>query len=245
MKDISTVEVFIELHLRALYTHTRFPCVLPYLNLQVLLGSEGKRFDQRIITTLHDVTRLLEDEHGVSKLTMIQHRQEIKDCFRQQVTQTAEARYVHENHSAYLEDLYAKEAMRLHCAFGHCSDKMLLCSLEKHNVPHRHLRKYVRWLECQACLLMLGQRQYRTKKSTVSHSETLPVASDDLPGNRSNLDEILSADSVDLDDLDDLPSNRSNLDLSTLVPTDKNLRGSFQLFALRHSYHCFLFPYSC
>jgi len=200
---------------------------------QILLNMP---FDQRIVATLQDVTRLLEEQHGVGKLTMIQHRKEIKDCSREQVMRTAEDRYVQphpgdETHRAYLEDLYAKEAMRLHCAFGHCSDKMLLRCLEKHNIPHCHLRKYIRRLECQACLLMLGHRQYRTKKSTVSNSETLPVASDDLPGNRSNLDKTLSADSADLHDLDDLASNRSNLDMSTLVPTDGTLTISEALFS--------------
>ena len=78
---------------------------------------------------------------------------------------------------------------------------------------------------------MLGDRQCRTKKSTVSHSKTLPVASDDLPGNRSNLDKTLSADSADLNDLDDLASNRSDLDLSTLVPTDGTLTISEALFS--------------
>ena len=105
-------------------------------------------FDKRIIATLQDVTRSVEEQHGVSKLTIIQHWQEIKDCFREQVMRTTEARYVqpqpgNENHHAYLEDLYVKEAMRLHCAFGHCSDKMLLRSLEKHNIPHCHLRQYI------------------------------------------------------------------------------------------------------
>ena len=97
-------------------------------------------FDKRIIATLQDVTRSVEEQHGVSKLTIIQHWQEIKDCSREQVMRTTEARYVqpqpgNENHHAYLEDLYVKEAMRLHCAFRHCSDKMLLRSLEKHNFP--------------------------------------------------------------------------------------------------------------
>ena len=61
-----------------------------------------------------------------------------------------------ETHRACIEDLYANEAMRLHYAFGHCSDKMLLSSLEKHNILYRHVRKYIRRLECQAYLLMLG-----------------------------------------------------------------------------------------
>jgi len=91
-------------------------------------------------------------------------------------------------------------------------------------------------------------RQYNTKKSTVSHSETLPVASDNLPENRSNLDRTLSAESDELDNLDDLPSNRSNLDLSTLVPTDSTTKISEALFSSLpsdtpitvwfNSYHC-------
>ena len=124
---------------------------------------------------------------------LIQHRQQIKALFQQLVMQSAGASYVQpqagdETHREYLEILYEKEAMRLHCAFGHCSDKKLLLSLEKHNIPHRHLRKYISGLTCQACLLSLGHRQYRTMKSTVSSSKQLAVNSSDLPGNRSKFE---------------------------------------------------------
>jgi len=93
-----------------------------------------------------------------------------------------------ETNREYLEILYEKEAMWLHCAFGHCSDKKLLLSLEKHNVPYRHLRKYISGLTCQACLLSLGHRQYRTMKSTVSSSKPLAVNNSNLPGNRSKFE---------------------------------------------------------
>jgi len=115
---------------------------------------------------------------------------------------------------------------------------MMLRSLEKYNIPHCHLRKYIRRLECQACLLMFGHRQYDTKKSTVSHSETLPVASDNLPENRTNLERTLSAESDELCDLD----------LSTLVSTDSTTKISEALFSSLpsdapitvwfNSYHC-------
>ena len=78
--------------------------------------------------------------------------------------------------------------MRLHCAFGHCSHKKLLLSLEKHNMPHHHLRKYISGLTCQACLRLLGHWQYRTVESTVSSCKQLAVNSSDLPGNRSKFE---------------------------------------------------------
>jgi len=74
--------------------------------------------------------------------------------------------------------------MRLHCALRHCSDKKLLL----YNIPHRHLRKYISRLDCQACLLSLGHQQYCTIKSTVSSSKQLVVNSSDLPGNRSKFE---------------------------------------------------------
>ena len=60
--------------------------------------------------------------------------------------------------------------------------------MEKHYSPHRHLRKYISGLTCQACLLSLGHRLYRTMKSTVSSSKQLAVNSSDLPGNRSKFE---------------------------------------------------------
>jgi len=116
-----------------------------------------------------------------------------EEADQQLVMQSAGTSYVQpqagdETHREYLEILYEKEAMRLHCAFGHCSDKKLLLSLEKHNIPHRHLRKYISGLTCQACLLSLGHRQYRTLKSTISSSKQLAVNSNDLPGNRSKFE---------------------------------------------------------
>jgi len=141
----------------------------------------------------------------------MQHRQQIKALFQQLVMQSAGASYVQlqagdETHREYLEILYEKEAMRLHCAFGHCSDKKLLLSLENHNIPHRHLRKYISGLTCQACLLSLGHQQYHTLKSTVSSSKQLAVNSSDLSG------------------------NRSKFEISTLVPTADTMSVSAALF---------------
>jgi len=123
----------------------------------------------------------------------MQHRQQIKALFQKLVMQSAGASYVQpqagdETHREYLEISYEKEVMRLHCALRHCSNKKLLLSLEKHNLPHRHLRTYISRLTCQACLLSLGHRQYRTLKSTVSSSKQLAVNSSDLPGNHSKFE---------------------------------------------------------
>jgi len=125
------------------------------------LTYQGVHPEQRSTLTLVEFRRLLEAEHNVSKLTLMQHRQQIKAFFQQLVMQSAGASYVQpqagdETHRKYLEILYEKEAMRLHCAFGHCSDKRLLLSLEKHNISHRHLCKYISGLTCQACLLCHG-----------------------------------------------------------------------------------------
>ena len=60
--------------------------------------------------------------------------------------------------------------------------------MEKHNIPHPHLRKYINGLTCQACLPSLGHWQYRTLKSTISISKQLAVNSNDLPGNRSKFE---------------------------------------------------------
>jgi len=71
----------------------------------------------------------------------MQHRQQIKAPFQQSVMQSAGASsYVqpqaaNETHREYLEIMQGKDAMRLHCAFGHCSDKKLLLSLTKAQHP--------------------------------------------------------------------------------------------------------------
>jgi len=77
---------------------------------------------------------------------------------------------------------------------------------EKHNIPHRHLRKYISGLTCQACLPSLGHRQYRYLKSTVSSSKQLAVNSRDLAG------------------------NLSKFEISTLVPTADTMFLSAALF---------------
>ena len=160
------------------------------------------RPEQRATHTLVEFRRMLGSEHNVSKLTLMQYRQQIKALFQHLVMQSAGASYVQpqagdETHREYLEILYEKEAMRLHCAFGHCNDKKLLLSLEKHNILHRHLRKYINGLTCQACLLSSGHRQYRTLKSTVSSSKQLTVNSSDLPGNRSKFESLAHESSHD------------------------------------------------
>jgi len=159
----------------------------------VNLAYQSVRPEQRSTITLIEFRRLLEAEHNVSKPTLMQHRQQVKALFQQLVMQSAGASYVQpqagdETHREYLEILYEKEAMQLHCAFGHCSKKKLLLPLEKHNIPHRHLRKHISRLTCQACLLSLGHRQFRTMQSTVSSSKQLAVHSSDLPGNRSKFE---------------------------------------------------------
>jgi len=100
----------------------------------VKLAYQGVRPEQRSTLTLVEFRRLLEAEHNVSKLTLMQHQQQIKAFFQQLVMQSAGASYLQpqagdETHREYLAILYEKEAMRLHCAFGHCSDKKLLLSL--------------------------------------------------------------------------------------------------------------------
>jgi len=149
--------------------------------------------EQRATPTLVEFRQLLGAEHNVSKVTLMQHRQQMKAPFQQLVMQSAGASNVQpqpgdETHREYLEILYEKEAVRLHCAFGHCSHKKLLLSLEKHNMPHHQLHKYISRLTCQACLLLLGHWQYRTVKSTVSSCKQLAVNSSDLPGNRSKFE---------------------------------------------------------
>jgi len=93
-----------------------------------------------------------------------------------------------ENHHAYLEDLYVKKAMRLHCAFGHCSDKMMLRSLESTTFRIAICANIFAGSNAKHACSCLGIGNTVRKKSTVSHSETLPVASDNLPENSSNLD---------------------------------------------------------
>jgi len=94
----------------------------------VKFAFKSVRPEQRAILTFVEFRRLLEAKHNVSKLTLMQHRQQIRAFFQQLVMQSAGASYVQpqagdETHREYLEILYEKEAMRLHCAFGHCSDK--------------------------------------------------------------------------------------------------------------------------
>jgi len=159
----------------------------------------------------------------------MQHRRQIKALFQQLVMQSAGASYVQpqagdDTHREYLEILYGKEAIRLHYAFGHCSDMKLLLSLEKHNIPHHHLRKYISGLTCQACMLSLDHWQYRTLKSTVSSSKQLTVNSINLPG------------------------NRSKCETSTLVPTADAMSVSAALFsdllASKHAHLYSLFPHT-
>jgi len=59
---------------------------------------------------------------------------------------------------------------------------------EKHNILHRHLRKYISGLTRQACLPSVGHRQYRYLKSTVSSSKQLAVNNRDLAGNLSKFE---------------------------------------------------------
>ena len=77
--------------------------------------------EQRATLTLVEFRRLLGAEHNVSKLTLMQHRQQIKAPFQQLVVQSADTSYVQpqagdETHREYLEILYEKEAM--HAAAG-------------------------------------------------------------------------------------------------------------------------------
>jgi len=70
------------------------------------------------------------------------HRQKIKAPFQQLVKQSESAvasnvqtQAGDETHWEYLEVLNEKDAMRLHCAFRHCSDKKVLPSLTKVQHP--------------------------------------------------------------------------------------------------------------
>ena len=177
----------------------------------IKLAYQSVRPEQRATLTLVEFRRLLGAEHNVSKLTMMQHRQQIKALFQQLVMQSAGASYVqpqagYETHREYLEILYGKEAMRLHCAFGHCSDKNF-CYLWKSTTSCITIcANNISGLTCQACLLSLGHQQYRTLKYTVSSSKQLAANSSDLPG------------------------NRSKSEISTLVPTADTMSVSAALF---------------
>ena len=134
---------------------------------------------------------------------LIQHWQQIKALFQQLLMQSASASYVQpqtgdETHWEYSEILYEKEAMRLHCALRHCNNKKILLSLEKHNIPRNHLRKYISGLTCQACMLSLRHQQYRTLKSTFSSSKQLAVNNRDLLGNYSEFEISILVPTVDI-----------------------------------------------
>jgi hypothetical protein len=111
--------------------------------------------------TLVDFRQLLGAEHNISKFTLMQHGQQIQSAVSA-VTYAISRRIIctvaswRRNALRVSRNLVQKEVIQLHCTFRHYSDKKLLLSLEKHNIQHHHLRKYISGLTCQACLLLLG-----------------------------------------------------------------------------------------
>jgi hypothetical protein len=82
--------------------------------------------------------------------------------------------------------------MDYHRMFGHPSAPILIQSLQKLGLPYKHLVPYINKLECQACLMMHGHREYRTEKRTAT-KRALPVEVDakDLPWGHMRVDTIL------------------------------------------------------
>ena len=73
--------------------------------------------------------------------------------------------------------------MQLHCAHGNCGADILIQSLSHHHGnKFRHLYPYIRRLECDACLLMHGHREYRTEKTiSTKRKRPIDVSQEDMP----------------------------------------------------------------
>jgi len=54
------------------------------------------------------------------------------------------------------------EAMTLHHAHGHPSNRALLLNLEARGIAHKHLKSYILSVSCDACRAAIGKRDNKT-----------------------------------------------------------------------------------
>jgi hypothetical protein len=66
-----------------------------------------------------------------------------------------------------------KEAVTLHRAHGHPNNRTLLMNLEAHGIPHKHLKRYILAVSCDACRAAIGKRNNKTSAVTVTKRQNI------------------------------------------------------------------------
>ena len=61
-----------------------------------------------------------------------------------------------------------QEAITLHRAHGHPNNRTLLLNLEAKGIPHKHLKRYISAVSCDACRAAIGKRDNKTSTVTLS-----------------------------------------------------------------------------
>jgi len=58
-----------------------------------------------------------------------------------------------------------KETVTLHWAHGHPNNRILLLNHEAHGIPHKHLKRYILAVSCDACRAAIGKRDNKRLRS--------------------------------------------------------------------------------
>jgi len=66
-----------------------------------------------------------------------------------------------------------KEAVTLHRAHGHPNNRTLLLNLEAHGIPHKHLKRYILAVSCDACRAAIGKRENKTSAVAVTKRQNI------------------------------------------------------------------------
>ena len=66
-----------------------------------------------------------------------------------------------------------KEAVTLHHAHGHPNNRTSPLNLEAHGIPHKHLKRYILAVSCDACGAAIGKRDNKTSAVTVTKRQNI------------------------------------------------------------------------
>ena len=66
-----------------------------------------------------------------------------------------------------------QEAITLHRAHGHPSNRVLLLNLEAKGIPHKHLKRYILSVSCDACRAAIGKRDNKTSTVALTKRERI------------------------------------------------------------------------
>ena len=66
-----------------------------------------------------------------------------------------------------------REAITLHRAHGHPSNRVLLLNLEAKGIPHKHLKRYILSVSCDACRAAIGKRDNKTSTVALTKRERI------------------------------------------------------------------------